>query len=90
MILPDKVYDVLKWIALIALDAIGVCYKTLALIWGWPCGEEVLATCAAISVCIGALIGISTAQYYKDLPDEPIPGAHEAIPVPTDPTIKDE
>ena len=88
MRLPDKAYDVLKWIALIALDAIGVCYKTLAMIWGWPFGEEVLATCAAISVCIGALIGISTAQYYKDI-DAPIHGEHEPIPVPTDPTYKD-
>ena len=65
MKLSDKVYDVLKWIALIALDAIGVCYKTLAAVWGWPFGEQVLETCAALSLCIGALIGISTAQYYK-------------------------
>lgn len=88
MRLSDKAYDVLKWIALIALDAIGVCYKTLAMIWGWPFGEEVLSTCAAISVCIGALIGISTAQYYKDI-DAPIHGEHEPIQVPTDPTYKD-
>lgn len=80
MILPDKVYDILKWIALIALDAIGVCYKTLALIWGWPFGEEVLSTCAALSVLIGALIGASTAQYYQHLGDD-------EIPVPQDPTI---
>ena len=26
MKLPDKLYDVLKWVALIALNAIGVCY----------------------------------------------------------------
>ena len=83
MKLPDKVYDVLKWIALIALDAIGVCYKTLALIWGWPYGEEVLATCAAFSVLIGALIGVSTAGYYQHI------GEHE-IPVPEDPTINEE
>ena len=61
--LPNKVYDVLKWISLIALDALGVCYKTLSTIWGWPYGEQVLATCAAVSLLIGALIGISTAQY---------------------------
>ena len=61
--LPNKVYDVLKWISLIALDALGVCYKTLATIWGWPYGEQVLATCAAVSLLIGALIGISTATY---------------------------
>ena len=65
MILPNKVYDVLKWVAMIALDALGVCYKTLAAIWGWPFGDEVLATCAAVSLCIGTLLGISTAQYNK-------------------------
>jgi len=65
MLLSNKVYDALKWIALIALDAIGLCYKTLAAIWGWPCGDEVLNTCAALSVLIGTLIGVSTAQYNK-------------------------
>jgi hypothetical protein len=66
MKLNDKAYDILKWIALIALNAIGLCYKTLALIWGWPFGEEVMSTCAALALCLGALLGISTAQYYKD------------------------
>ena len=66
MKLNDKVYDILKWVALIALNAIGLCYKTLALIWGLPFGEEIMATCAALALCLGALLGISTAQYYKD------------------------
>lgn len=66
MKLSDKAYDILKWIALIALDAIGVCYRTLSAIWGWPFGEEVLATCAALSLLLGTLIGVSTAQYYKE------------------------
>ena len=68
--LPNKVYDVLKWVALIALDALGICYKTLAAIWGWPFGDEVLATCTAVSLCIGALLGISTAQYNKQEPPD--------------------
>jgi len=66
MKLSNKAYDILKWIALIALDAIGVCYRTLSAIWGWPFGEEVLATCAALSLLLGTLIGVSTAQYYKE------------------------
>ena len=70
MMLPNKVYDVLKWIALIALDALGICYKTLAAIWHWPFGDEVLATCTAVSLCIGALLGISTAQYNKQQPPD--------------------
>lgn len=65
MKLNDKVYDVLKWLALIALNAIGVLYKTLATIWGWPFGEEILTTCAALSLFIGSMIGISTAEYNK-------------------------
>ena len=65
--LSNKVYDVLKWIALIALDALGLLYKTLAAIWGWPFGDEVLATCTALSLCLGTLLGISTAKYNKSL-----------------------
>ena len=63
--MSNKVYDVLKWIALIALDAVGLFYKTIAAIWGLPLGDEVLATCTALSVFLGALIGISSAQYNK-------------------------
>ena len=66
MKLNDKVYDVLKWVALVALDAIGVCYKALAGVWGLPYGEEVLTSCASIALCLGTLLGVSTAQYYKD------------------------
>ena len=65
MKLSNTAYDILKWVSMICLDAIGVCYKTLSGVWGWPYGEQVLETCTALSLCIGALIGISTAQYYK-------------------------
>lgn len=65
MKMSNKLYDILKWIALIALDAIGLFYKTIATIWGLPMGDEVLATCTALSVFLGALIGVSSAQYNK-------------------------
>ena len=61
----NKLYDVLKWVALIALDAIGLFYSTLCGIWGWPYGDEILKTCAAISVLIGTLIGVSSVSYKK-------------------------
>lgn len=63
--MSNKVYDVLKWLSLIALDAVGLFYKTISEIWGMPLGDEVLATCTALSVFIGALIGITSAQYNK-------------------------
>lgn len=66
MKLPDKIYDVLKWVALVALDAVGVFYQALSMIWGLPYGDEILATCASVSLLIGTLIGISTRKYNKD------------------------
>ena len=61
--LPDRLYDLLSWLALIALDALGELYKTLAGIWHWPYGEEVFETCVAVSICIGLLIGVSKIDY---------------------------
>lgn len=78
MKLPDKVYDILKWLSLVFFNAVGVLYKTLAAIWGFQYGEEVLTTCAAIALFIGALIGISTAEYRKGLHEQPIYGKEEA------------
>ena len=63
---PNKVYDVLKWLSLVALDAVGLFYATIASIWGFPYGDQVLATCAAVSLLLGTLIGISSANYHKD------------------------
>ena len=65
MILKNKLYDVLKWVSLIALDAIGVAYKGIAEIWNLPYGTQVMATCSVLSVLIGTLIGISTINYNK-------------------------
>lgn len=64
--MSNKAYDVLKWIALVALDAVGLLYKTIGAIWGLPFGDEVLATCTAVSLCLGTLIGVSSAQYKKN------------------------
>lgn len=66
MKLSNKSYDILKWISLIALDAIGVAYESLAGVWGLPYGSEIMKTCTIISILIGALIGISTYNYKKE------------------------
>lgn len=66
MMLPDKVYDVLKWIVMIVLPALATAYVGLASIWGWPFADEVAKTTAVVCTLLGALLGISTAQYNKD------------------------
>ena len=63
--LTNKTYDVLKWIAQIVLPALGALYFGLSQIWGLPYGEEVVGTIAVVDTFLGALLGISTAQYNK-------------------------
>ncbi len=58
-ILPDKAYNVLKWVGLVACPALAVFYGTVAPAWGWPSTEAVVLTVNAIGVLIGALIGVS-------------------------------
>lgn len=61
----NKVYDVLKWITMILLPAIGTLYFALAGIWGFPNSEQVIGTITAIDTFLGVLLGISTAKYNK-------------------------
>lgn len=67
MVLNDKVYDVLKWIALYLLPAIGTLYFALSGIWNFPFGEEVVGTITAVDTFLGVLLGISTANYNKKI-----------------------
>lgn len=63
MILKDKTYDVLKYIALIVLPALGTLYFALASIWGLPYGEQIVGTITAIDTFLGALLQISSNKY---------------------------
>lgn len=63
--LSNKAYDILKWIALYFLPALGTLYFALAGIWHFPYGEEVVGTITAVDTFLGVLLGISTAQYNK-------------------------
>ena len=63
--MSNKVYDVLKWIAMYLLPALGTLYFALASIWGLPYGEQIVGTITAIDTFLGVILGISTAQYSK-------------------------
>lgn len=62
----NKIYDVLKWLALVALDAVGIAYNALSGVWGLPYGQEIQTTCVILSVLIGTLIGVSGARYQQN------------------------
>lgn len=65
MKLSNKVYDILKWIVVIVLPALTTAYVGLATIWGFPYSDEMAKTSAVVCTLLGALLGISTAQYNK-------------------------
>ena len=66
MKMSNKVYDVLKWIAMYFLPAIGTLYFALSGIWNLPYGEQVVGTITAVDTFLGVLLGISTSQYNKN------------------------
>lgn len=68
--LSNKVYDILKWVAMYLLPALGTLYFALAGIWAFPYGEEVVGTITAIDTFLGVLLGISTVQYNKENKEE--------------------
>ncbi|MDX5150693.1 phage holin [Bifidobacterium breve] len=61
-LLPSRVYDVLKWLALIVLPAIGVLVQTLGPVWGWTWADQAATTINAVALAIGVVIGASTLK----------------------------
>lgn len=59
----NKVYDVLKYVAIVGLPALALLYRSIATIWGLPYVEEIPETITAVNLCLGTLLCISTAQY---------------------------
>lgn len=63
--MSNKVYDVLKWIALYFLPALGTLYFAIASIWNLPYGEQIVGTITALDTFLGVILGISTYNYRK-------------------------
>lgn len=66
----NETYNILKWIAMYLLPAIGTLYFALASVWGLPYGEQIVGTVTAIDTFLGVILGISTANYNKDNPSK--------------------
>lgn len=65
MLLDSRIYDVLKWVVMVVIPALTSAYVGLAAIWNWPCPDAIAKTSAIVCTLLGALLGISTAQYNK-------------------------
>lgn len=65
-ILPDRVYDVLKWVAIIAIPAFSIFYARIGAVWQLPYTEQICETLDAVAVLLGALLCVSAIQYATD------------------------
>lgn len=70
-IIPGNVYDILKWVGLIACPAIAVFVGAVGQAWGMDAALQnaIVTTINALGVLVGALLGISQATG-KTAPDE--------------------
>lgn len=61
----NKLYDAVKFCALIAFPAFGALYYGLAGIWGLPAAEQVVGTVVVVDTFLGVLVGLTKAQYVR-------------------------
>jgi hypothetical protein len=61
--LGNKTYDILKFIAQIALPAVTSLYFALSQIWSLPDTEQVIGTLTVIDTFLGGLLGLSSKTY---------------------------
>lgn len=72
MIIPDNIYDVLKWVAMICIPAVVTFLSVvLGVLSVDPKVVNIIVTIiAAIGTLIGSLIGVSTSAYKKQQNEE--------------------
>lgn len=63
MIIPDKIYNVLKWVLIIFVPALITFLTTIFALYHIPNLEIVVGTIGAVATFIGACVGISTKAY---------------------------
>lgn len=65
MKMSNRLYDCLKWIAILFLPALATLVAVVFKIWDLPYGPEIAATITAVATFLGAILGVSHIQYKK-------------------------
>lgn len=61
--ITGKLYNWLKFLALVAFPAAGTLYFVLAGIWELPSAEQVVGTIVAVDTFLGVILQISSSNY---------------------------
>ena len=60
--IPDKLYNILKWVCIVALPIIAWGYGAYAAEWGWPMADQIVNSIHITAVILGGLLGIDEIQ----------------------------
>lgn len=60
-----KTFDILKWVAIIALPALGWFYGEVGPAWSFPFVAEITLTLDRLGVLLAILLGVSNYQFKK-------------------------
>src|SRR4051794_19655056 len=63
LIKNGKLYDGLKYFALVVLPAVGALYFALSHTWGLPYGGEVVGSITSVDAFLGVVLHISSTAY---------------------------
>lgn len=69
MKMSNNTYDALKIIALLILP-ISEFIGSMASVWGWEYGSQIVATLVALDVLMGYIVKIASDRYNKEQSDE--------------------
>ena len=65
MIMSNKIYDFLRFIADLLLPALGTLYAALGEIWGFPYKEQIVGTVLAVVAFMDAVLKVAKNKYDK-------------------------
>lgn len=67
MKLPDNIYNILKWVAMVFLPALTTLVGVILNSFDVGCTDIVLTIMTAVTTFMGAILGISNVQYNKSI-----------------------
>lgn len=59
----NKIYDILKWVAIIVLPAASTFVASVFPLWDLPCADAIAQTITAVGAFLGAVLMVSNFSY---------------------------
>lgn len=75
----NQTYDILKRVALIIIPALATLVNAAGMVWGIPYTNEVTATINAFGVFLGAVLGVSSANYTPETHGNLVVTKHDEV-----------